>query len=823
MSLNKFDRDLDLLAELIHKTGHIEGNNTVIQFDHLIEISFETEGIGDSKIQHPWARGVSVPTIEEYEGQMSGEAVHVEFDRIFPLKFADIKQFRASFAQLDDETVKMLWDEALKGDQIDEDDSDPEPAEEDENNMKNETIDASKIKACPKCGAVNVTFNHPSYDGGSYVSCCNCNYAPQEETWADSDWEALKRWNDLPREEAPYNCEDTEETAKDEKTQKMSTKDLIDDLVKDKMSEDQVLREHSCMDEDEFYIRDYIHTFGSRYAKNFWAIKFAAPIDLSNGETAAGIGFHGRGELRGIGGYDEEGGLREFYFWMLNEEDKQALADQLPFGNCGLFAFERHEPSDIEEESMFHKSPETIRKYIRDNGHVPKGQLCPACKFKEPVKIHLRYKETATAIGMSCPKETNGGPWVLLDCDSSKCGAPEVDLSQLVDSDKFKCCDQLTQGDAGEFDWESIGPMEKEPEGDFAPDCCPIEKMDIHPEDKENAIRARERDMKVYPLFDPRPDEDPNGVVDVPDEVNEKNKTLLLTYGTPSEYGDIYTILLDDPELTKPLKVTTFYAKCAVDGVYYKKSIDKVCVKLHGVKAEDIALNGLNHPDWEAVVKEMWVSVAGRLFQGYCAMKAANNHDEPDLGQNNYLHVETPEIRIKHGDVLTDANGSKWMVNCKDDPAVQFIPLYRVCEQVTQDGNNTSFVRQIVTELPDDEEVRAEGENSAADYDANDLGLITQNAIEEDLAKLKPIVANMLQECIKHAKNQQLSCEVSVDLGGRNSLANKKAEKIEGILKDKGFVEVKWHYGDGTYFKENVHVFFIRWRVPDKTQATLHQ
>ena len=572
MSLNKFDRDLDLLAELIHKTGHIEGNNTVIQFDHLIEISFETEGIGDSKIQHPWVRGVSVPTIEEYEGQMSGEAVHVEFDRIFPLKFADIKQFRASFAQLDDETVKMLWDEALKGDHFDEDDSDPEPVEEDENNMKNETIDASKIKACPKCGAVNITFNHPSYDGGSYVSCCSCNYAPQEETWADSDWEALKRWNDLPREEAPYK----------------------------------------------------------------------------------------------------------------------------------------------EEE-------------------------------------------------------------------------------------------------------------EKEPEGDFAPDCCPIEKMDIHPEDKENAIRARERDMKVYPLFDPRPDEDPKGIVDVPDEVNEKNKTLLLTYGTPSEYGDIYTILLDDPELTKPLKVTIFYAKCAVDAVYYKKSIDKVCVKLHGVKAEDIALNGLNHPDWEAIVKEMWVSVAGRLFQGYCAMKAANNHGEPDIGQNNYLHVETPEIRIKHGDVLTDANGSKWMVNCTDDPVVQFVPLYRVCEQVTQDGNNTSFVRQIVTELPDDEEVRAEGENSAADYDANDLGLITQNAIEEDLAKLKPIVANMLQECIKHAKNQQLSCEVSVDLGGRNSLANKKAEKIEGILKDKGFVEVKWHYGDGTYFKENVHVFFIRWRVPDKTQATLHQ
>lgn len=610
----------------------------------------------------------------------------------------------------------------------------------------------------------------------------------------------------------------------------MNTKDLINNLVKDdnKMSEDQGMQgDLERIDEDELYIRDYIHTFGSRYAKNFWAIKFAAPIDLSNGETAAGIGFHGKGRVLGIGGYYEGGGKREFDFWMLNDEDKQALADQLPFGNCGLFAFERHEPSDIEEESMFHKSPETIRKYIRDNGHVPKGQLCPACKFKKPVKIHLRYKEPAMAVGMCCPEKNNGGPWVLLDCDSSKCGAPEIELERLVNDDRFKCCDQLTQGDAGEFDWENEGPQTDEfvPKDPLAPDCCPIEKMDIHPEDKENAIRARERDMKVYPLFDPRPDEDPNGVVDVPDEVNEKNKTLLLTYGTPSEDGDTYTILLDDPELHEPLTAFVFYKKEKIESVYYKKSIDKVCFKVVGkdCKYGDMALNGLTHPTWEAIVKEMWVSVAGRLFQGYCAMKAANNHDEPDLGQNNYLHVEMPEIRIKHGDVLTDANGSKWMVNCEDEPAVQFVPLYRVCEKVTQDGNSTSVVQQIVTELPDDEEVRAEGENSAADYDANDLGLITQNAIEEDLAKLKPIVANMLQECIKHAKNQQTNCEVSVDLGGRNSLANKKAEKIEGILKSKGFVEVKWHYGDGTYFKENVHVFFIRWRVPDKTQATLHQ
>lgn len=819
MSLNKFDRDLDPLAELIRKTGHEEGDSMVIQFDHLIEISFETEGIGDSKIQHPWARGVSIPTIEEYEGQMSGEAVHVEFDRIFPLKFADIKQLRASFAQLDDKTVKLLWDEALKGDQIDEDDSYPKPVEEDENKMKNEIIDVSKIKACPKCGAVNITFNHPSYDGGSYVSCCSCNYAPQEETWADSDWEALMRWNDLPREEAPYNCEDTKETAKDEKTQKMSTKDLIDDLVKDnnKMSEDQGMQgDPEREDEDEFYIRDYIHTFGTRYAKNFWAIKFAAPIDLSNGETAAGIGFHGRGELRGIGGYDEEGGLREFYFWMLNEEDKQALADQLPFGNCGLFAFERHEPCDIEEESMFHKSPGTIRKYIRDNGHVPKGQLCPACKFKKPVKIHLRYKETAMAVGMCCPEKNNGGPWVLLDCDSSKCGAPEIELSQLVDSDKFKCCDQLTQGDAGEFDWENEGPMEKEPEGDFAPDCCPIEKMDIHPEDKENAIRARERDMKVYPLFDPRPDEDPNGVVDVPDEVNEKNKALLLTYGTPSEDGDIYTILLDDPELHEPLTAFLFYKREKIESVYYKKSIDKVCVKVVGKECKygDIALNGLGHPDWEAIVKEMWASIACRLFQGYCAMKAANNHNEPNLGQNNYLHVEIPEVKVKHGTVLRDGNGNSWIFLSDNLPTPEFKPLYRCCQKVEEVDENTFNITTTKIE----EGVTDEKEED--EYTARDLMLITKNAIIEDLAKLKPVVKNIIAECIKHAAAQKSDCKVAVDLGMGMTAAD-EANKIEKILKDKGF-RVHWKMGEPRNFQGDCYVFCIDWGFP-VTELDVHQ
>ena len=420
MSLNKFDRDLDLLAELIHKTGHIEGDNTVIQFDHLIEISFETEGIGDSKIQHPWARGVSVPTIEEYEGQMSGEAVHVEFDRIFPLKFADIKQYRASFAQLDDETVKMLWDEALKGDQIDEDDSDPEPVEEDENNMKNETIDASKIKACPKCGAVNITFNHPSYDGGSYVSCCSCNYAPQEETWADSDWEALMRWNNLPKEEAPYNCEDTEETAKNEKTQKMSTKDLVNDLVKDK---------------------------------------------------------------------------------------------------------------------------------------------------------------------------------------------------------------------------------------------------------------------------------------------------------------------------------------------------------------------------------------------------------EPDLGQNNYLHVEIPEVKVKHGTVLRDDNGNSWIFLSDNLPTPEFRPLYRCCQKVEMEDENTFNITTTKVE----EGVTDEKEED--EYTARDLMLITKNAIIEDLAKLKPVVKYIIAECIKHAAAQKSDCEVAVDLGTGMTAA--EANKIEKILKNKGF-RVHWKMGESRNFQGDRYVFCIDWGFP-VTELEAHQ
>lgn len=53
-----------------------------------------------------------------------------------------------------------------------------------------------KPKACPRCGA-SPTIEHPTFDGGSYVDCRHCNYAPQVETWAPTDGEAIRKWNEL--------------------------------------------------------------------------------------------------------------------------------------------------------------------------------------------------------------------------------------------------------------------------------------------------------------------------------------------------------------------------------------------------------------------------------------------------------------------------------------------------------------------------------------------------------------------------------------------------------------------------------------------------
>lgn len=59
---------------------------------------------------------------------------------------------------------------------------------------------ASDIKphACPKCGSTLwVEVVHPTYDGGAYIHCEACHYAPQAETWAPTDVGAIMKWNAL--------------------------------------------------------------------------------------------------------------------------------------------------------------------------------------------------------------------------------------------------------------------------------------------------------------------------------------------------------------------------------------------------------------------------------------------------------------------------------------------------------------------------------------------------------------------------------------------------------------------------------------------------
>lgn len=56
-----------------------------------------------------------------------------------------------------------------------------------------------RLDICPKCGKDAAKFIHPTFDGGSYVSCPECHYAPQTETWAPTDAKAAIRWNNLKR------------------------------------------------------------------------------------------------------------------------------------------------------------------------------------------------------------------------------------------------------------------------------------------------------------------------------------------------------------------------------------------------------------------------------------------------------------------------------------------------------------------------------------------------------------------------------------------------------------------------------------------------
>lgn len=61
-------------------------------------------------------------------------------------------------------------------------------------------FDPAKLGPCPRCGRKSASFCHPTYDGGSYVHCDSCHYAPQSETWAGDDKRAAEKWNNLKRE-----------------------------------------------------------------------------------------------------------------------------------------------------------------------------------------------------------------------------------------------------------------------------------------------------------------------------------------------------------------------------------------------------------------------------------------------------------------------------------------------------------------------------------------------------------------------------------------------------------------------------------------------
>lgn len=53
------------------------------------------------------------------------------------------------------------------------------------------------LDLCPKCGADAAVFVHPAFDGGSYVECKKCMYSDQSKTWAPTDAQAAKKWNNF--------------------------------------------------------------------------------------------------------------------------------------------------------------------------------------------------------------------------------------------------------------------------------------------------------------------------------------------------------------------------------------------------------------------------------------------------------------------------------------------------------------------------------------------------------------------------------------------------------------------------------------------------
>ena len=68
--------------------------------------------------------------------------------------------------------------------------------------QKSETPKADEVpeplEPCPKCGG-EVCYQHPTFDGGTYIRCRKCHYSPQAETWAPTDAQAAVRWNRLER------------------------------------------------------------------------------------------------------------------------------------------------------------------------------------------------------------------------------------------------------------------------------------------------------------------------------------------------------------------------------------------------------------------------------------------------------------------------------------------------------------------------------------------------------------------------------------------------------------------------------------------------
>ena len=55
---------------------------------------------------------------------------------------------------------------------------------------------AEPLVACEKCGG-KAMLVHPAFDGGAYASCEKCHFAPQVETWSETDAGAARKWNAL--------------------------------------------------------------------------------------------------------------------------------------------------------------------------------------------------------------------------------------------------------------------------------------------------------------------------------------------------------------------------------------------------------------------------------------------------------------------------------------------------------------------------------------------------------------------------------------------------------------------------------------------------